>query len=131
MTCAGPRNSSAAVRALMVLWCTVAVVAAETMDCSTVIALTSRCSDFIAYGGLEPGQGSPCCNGLASLNSIMADSIDNRRTACSCIVALTTAYHPNATTIARLPGLCGLSLGFIGDPNTDCNRYVQAISSFL
>ncbi|XP_072959144.1 putative non-specific lipid-transfer protein 14 [Typha angustifolia] len=91
-----------------------------SVECSTVTSLISSCSSFITYGSPEPVLGTPCCDGVASLFNIAADSTDNRRSTCSCLMGLITTYNPNATTIARIPGLCGISLGFTIDPNTDC-----------
>lgn len=106
-----------------VLLCCTAATAAASVDCSTVISLTSRCSEFITFGGVDPGLGSPCCNGMASLHNIAAGSVDNREAICNCIVGLTTIFRPNVTTVARLPGLCGIPLDFNVAPDTDCNRY--------
>ncbi|XP_058106631.1 putative non-specific lipid-transfer protein 14 [Magnolia sinica] len=104
--------------ALMVLMCTRWVKG--NVDCSTVSSLISNCSNFILYGIPEPMVGSPCCNAVVSLNSI-ADSPDDRRSVCRCLMGLITTYNPNSTAIATLPGFCGISLGFTIDPNTDCN----------
>ncbi|KAF8412311.1 hypothetical protein HHK36_000272 [Tetracentron sinense] len=91
------------------------------IDCTTVTGLVSACSTFITYGSPDPIPGTPCCDALESLNN-MADSIDNRRSMCRCIMGLITTYNPNATALATLPGFCGISLGFNINPNTDCNK---------
>ncbi|PIA35797.1 hypothetical protein AQUCO_03500277v1 [Aquilegia coerulea] len=93
------------------------------MDCTTVTALVATCSNFITYGTPEPMPGSPCCDALLGLNNL-GDSIDNRKAVCRCLMGLITTYNPNATAIATLPGLCGISLGFTIDPNTDCNYII-------
>ncbi|XP_034710095.1 putative non-specific lipid-transfer protein 14 [Vitis riparia] len=98
------------------------------IDCSTVTALVSACSTFITYGAPDPIPGSPCCDAVVGLNSI-ADSIDNRRSVCRCLMSLIATYNPNATAIATLPGFCGISLGFNLDPNTDCNLVDGAASN--
>ncbi|KAF9601324.1 hypothetical protein IFM89_018752 [Coptis chinensis] len=92
----------------------------SAVDCTAVTALVATCSNFITYGTPDPMPGSPCCDALLGLNN-MADSIDSRRSICRCIMSLITTYNPNATAIATLPGLCGISLGFTIDPNTDCS----------
>ncbi|XP_073112140.1 putative non-specific lipid-transfer protein 14 [Elaeis guineensis] len=113
----GKRWLGVLVLVLVLGWAT---AVAGLMDCSTVTSLLSTCSNFATYGTPDPTLGTPCCDGVVSLYNIASDSTDNRRSACSCLMALITTYNPNATAIARLPGLCGISLGFIIDPNTDC-----------
>ncbi|EXC15947.1 Putative non-specific lipid-transfer protein 14 [Morus notabilis] len=91
-------------------------------ECSTVTELFSACSTFITYGSPDPFPGSPCCHAMNSLNfDVIADSIEQRRFVCHCLMDLIMAYNSNASTIAALPGFCGISLGFTIDPNTDCN----------
>ncbi|KAG8390300.1 hypothetical protein BUALT_Bualt01G0069200 [Buddleja alternifolia] len=92
---------------------------ASAADCPTVTALVSACATFVNYGSPDPMPGSPCCVAMTSLNNL-ADSGDNRRTVCRCLMEMITTYNPNATAIATLPGFCGVSLGFTIDPNTDC-----------
>lgn len=94
------------------------------IDCSTVLTLVSSCTEYITYGVPSPAAGTACCNAVASLHTI-ANSADNRRSACSCLMAIITTYNPNATAVGRLPGLCGISLGFTVDPNTDCATSVD------
>ncbi|KAL3834482.1 hypothetical protein ACJIZ3_009218 [Penstemon smallii] len=93
--------------------------AASAIDCTTVTALVSACSSFVMYGLPDPIPGSPCCVAMTSLNNV-ADSDDNRRVVCQCMMDLIATYSSNATAIATLPGFCGVSLGFTIDPNTDC-----------
>ncbi|XP_073122430.1 putative non-specific lipid-transfer protein 14 isoform X2 [Henckelia pumila] len=92
---------------------------AFSADCTIVTSLVSACSSFVTYGSPDPIPGSPCCVAMTSLNNL-ADSGDNIRTVCRCLMDLITTYSPNATAIATLPGFCGVSLGFTIDPNTDC-----------
>ncbi|KAH6770858.1 Bifunctional inhibitor/lipid-transfer protein/seed storage 2S albumin superfamily protein [Perilla frutescens var. hirtella] len=94
--------------------------AAASTDCTTVTALVSSCSSFVANGSPDPIPGSPCCVAMTTLNSVAASG-DNRRTVCRCVMELVASNNPNATAIATLPGLCGVSLGFTIDPNTDCD----------
>ncbi|XP_073309648.1 putative non-specific lipid-transfer protein 14 [Primulina huaijiensis] len=95
-------------------------------DCTTVTSLVSACSSFVTYGSPDPIPGSPCCVAMTSLNNL-ADSGDNIRTVCRCVMELISNYSPNATAIATLPGFCGVSLGFTIDPNTDC-EYIDQYS---
>ncbi|KAL3524244.1 hypothetical protein ACH5RR_017078 [Cinchona calisaya] len=88
-------------------------------DCSTVTELLSACSGFIATGSPDPIPESPCCVAITTLNNL-SYSTESRQVVCKCLMDLITNYSPNATAIATLPGFCGVSLGFIIDPNTDC-----------
>ncbi|WRX19331.1 hypothetical protein QQP08_011818 [Theobroma cacao] len=97
-----------------------AISTAAAVDCTTVTGLLSTCSAFITYGSPDPYPGSPCCDAVMNLN-LIADSTDNRKSVCGCLMGLITTYNPNSTAIATLPGFCGVALGFTIDPNTDCN----------
>ena len=96
---------------------------AAAMDCTTVTGLISAFSTFITYSSPDSYPGSPCCDAVTNLN-LMADSTDNRRSVCGCLMVLITTYNPNSTAIATLPGFCGVPLGFTIDPNTDCHLYI-------
>ncbi|XVF53656.1 hypothetical protein PTKIN_Ptkin05aG0116300 [Pterospermum kingtungense] len=93
------------------------------VDCNTVTGIISACSTFINYGSPEPYPGSPCCDAVTDMN-LIADSTDSRRFICGCLMGLITTYNPNSTAVATLPGFCEVPLGFIIDPNTDCNLYI-------
>ncbi|GAA0161715.1 hypothetical protein Leryth_017396 [Lithospermum erythrorhizon] len=93
--------------------------AGETVDCSTVTALLSACSSFVNYGSPDPSPGSPCCTAMTTLYTI-SEAVDSKRDVCRCFMDLISTFNSNATAIATLPGFCGVSLGFIIDPNTDC-----------
>ncbi|XVF50783.1 hypothetical protein PTKIN_Ptkin04bG0131100 [Pterospermum kingtungense] len=101
-----------------------ATTIAAIVDCNTVTELISACSTFITYGSPDPYPGSPCCDAVTNLD-VIADSIDNRRSVCGCIMGLIATYNRNATGIATLPGLCGVSLGFTIGPRTDCHLYIS------
>ncbi|GFP89292.1 putative non-specific lipid-transfer protein 14, partial [Phtheirospermum japonicum] len=76
-------------------------------DCATVTALVSAFSSFVTYGSPDPIPGSSCCVAMTSLNNL-ADSGDNHRAVCRCVMDLIAAYSSN--TIATMPGFCGVSL---------------------
>ncbi|KAL6291464.1 hypothetical protein ACE6H2_008974 [Prunus campanulata] len=97
-----------------------ATLVSSTIECSAVTALVSTCYTFITYGSPDPFPGSPCCNAMANLK-VIADTIENRRFACRCLLGLISTYNPNVYAIATLPDFCQVSLGFNIDPNTDCN----------
>lgn len=107
----------AIVVALILLWRSPTASAA---DCTTVTALVSACSSFVRYGSPDPIPGSPCCVAMTSLYNL-ANTGDNRRSVCGCLMGLINTYTSNATAIATLPGFCGVSLGFLIEPNTDCD----------
>jgi hypothetical protein len=92
-----------------------------TVDCTTVISLISGCSNFVEFGDPEPALGTPCCEGVTNMYKVASDSIENMRSTCNCMMGFITMYNPNATAVARLPGLCGVSLGFTIDPATACD----------
>ena len=96
--------------------------ARSEVDCMTVTQLLNTCSVFISYGSPDPLPGSPCCDAVMSLNNF-GDSPENRRSICRCLMGLIAIYNPNATALATLPGLCGISLGFVIDPNINCEMY--------
>ncbi|XP_027364719.1 putative non-specific lipid-transfer protein 14 [Abrus precatorius] len=89
------------------------------IECSTVTQYFSACSIFITYGSPDPIPGSPCCDAMSGLKTI-ANIGDNRHYVCRCLMGLIDTFNPNATAIGILPGLCGISLGFIIGPNIDC-----------
>ncbi|KAH7659524.1 Plant non-specific lipid-transfer protein/Par allergen protein [Dioscorea alata] len=90
--------------------------------CDVISSLLYSCENFVVHGPPEMAVSSECCGGLLHLANISGKSILARRFICSCIVSLIDDYGPNATTIASLPGLCGVYLGFPLDPNIDCNN---------
>ncbi|KAK1322586.1 hypothetical protein QJS10_CPA03g02036 [Acorus calamus] len=87
--------------AVLLLLCR-AAFAHGAVDCGAVTALVSNCSNFITYGVPDPTLGSPCCDAVVSLNSL-ADTTDNRRSVCRCLVSLMSTYNPNVSAIGRLP----------------------------
>ncbi|KAL2324507.1 hypothetical protein Fmac_023565 [Flemingia macrophylla] len=90
------------------------------IECSAITQYFSACSIFITRGSPDPFPGSPCCDAMFGVLSI-ANSGDNRPYVCRCLMGLIDTFSPNATSIATLPGLCGISLGFIIVPKTDCS----------
>lgn len=90
------------------------------IECTTISQLFSACSTFITYGSPDPIPGSPCCDAMYGLNNI-SNTADNRPYVCRCLMGLIDTFSPNATAIGILPGLCGITLGFIIAPNTDCS----------
>ncbi|OWM75635.1 hypothetical protein CDL15_Pgr021800 [Punica granatum] len=117
------RPIMAAAGVFMVAFLMLLAVPAEPQpltDCSTVMALISMCSTYITYGTPEPLPGTPCCDAMTTLNMI-AGAESTTCTVCRCLMGLIASYSPNASAIASLSGLCGVSLGFDITPTTDCN----------
>ncbi|GLU21055.1 hypothetical protein SLE2022_372200 [Rubroshorea leprosula] len=105
---------------ILFLWAASLDAATATDDCTAVTGLVSTCAAFINFASPAPYLGSPCCEAMVSLK-LLADSTYNRRLVCRCLLSFINTYNPNATAIASLPGVCGVSLGFTIDSNTDCN----------
>ncbi|KAJ9539657.1 hypothetical protein OSB04_026163 [Centaurea solstitialis] len=98
----------------------VVVKTVVAVDCLTVASLVSSCSDFINNGTSYPYQGSPCCDAMTTLG-YLAYADFNLRSLCLCFIGIITAYGSRAAIAAStLPGFCGVSLGFLVDPETDC-----------
>ncbi|KAJ1700922.1 hypothetical protein LUZ63_000701 [Rhynchospora breviuscula] len=104
---------------ILLLICCINVTSAS-VDCTTVLSLISGCSNYVEFGDPEPVLGTPCCDGMANMYRVASDSVENKRSTCDCLLGFITMYNPNATAVARLPGLCGVSLGFTIDPSTAC-----------
>ncbi|KAL6005607.1 hypothetical protein ACLOJK_006177 [Asimina triloba] len=107
--------------ALSVLLCTRVARVTSDVDCNAVASLVSSCSSFITHGAPQPSIGSACCHSVVSLDG-MADSTQNRRSVCRCLMSLVASYNPNPTALASLPGICGIpDLGFSIPSVVDCN----------
>ncbi|KAH9317999.1 hypothetical protein KI387_019768, partial [Taxus chinensis] len=66
----------------------------------------------------QPTQG--CCNGVSSLVAA-AQSTEDKRSACSCIKSLaSSASQASYDKAGKLPGLCGVNLGYTITPSIDC-----------
>ncbi|ESW15368.1 hypothetical protein PHAVU_007G067200 [Phaseolus vulgaris] len=116
--CVG-RNKALRIIGLVILFSSATIVSAF-IECSTITQLFSACSMFITNGSPDPIPGSPCCDAMFGVNNI-ANTADNRQYVCRCLMDLIDTFSSNASAIGILPGLCGISLGFKMDPNTDCS----------
>ncbi|KAF7051163.1 hypothetical protein CFC21_059433 [Triticum aestivum] len=84
----------------------------SSLDCGTVTSLLTGCAAFVTGGTSAaplPAPGTPCCEGVDGLYAVAADSPDNWRSVCRCMAGLVRRYWSNASAIALLPGLCGVS----------------------
>ncbi|CAL5075627.1 unnamed protein product [Urochloa decumbens] len=86
------------------------------LDCGTVTSLLAGCRAFVRRGETPstsppsalPAPGAACCEGVAELYAVAADSADNWRSVCGCMAALVRRYSSNASAIAMLPVLCAV-----------------------
>ncbi|KAI3519502.1 hypothetical protein L1887_08676 [Cichorium endivia] len=96
------------------------VVVVVTVDCITVAALVSTCSEFVNNGTIYPYLGSRCCKAMTTLGYFAYNDID-RHSLCFCFVGVISTYSSDAASVfGTLPGICGISLGFLTDPATEC-----------
>ncbi|KAF7820913.1 putative non-specific lipid-transfer protein 14 [Senna tora] len=125
------RTKALTIIGMLMLLCWVTFVSAET-ECSVVTQAFSACSAFITFGSPEPVPGTPCCDAVSGLNIISNDSssIDEKRAACRCLLGLIASYDPNFS-VAILPGLCGVSLGFIVQPDTNSSFRNHTVAELL
>jgi hypothetical protein len=102
-------------------------------------SLLAGCRAFVRRGEAAsspsaPAPGAACCEGVAELYAVAADSADNWRSVCGCMAGLVRRYSSNASAIALLPVLCGVlppAAGrAAGDTLTYCTRYGASLSSF-
>ncbi|CAN6180013.1 unnamed protein product [Urochloa humidicola] len=79
----------------------------SSLDCGTVTSLLAGCRAFVRRGEAAP-PGAACCEGVAALYAVAADSADNWRSVCGCMARLVRRYSSNASAIALLPVLCAV-----------------------
>ncbi|OEL33097.1 hypothetical protein BAE44_0005884 [Dichanthelium oligosanthes] len=104
-----------------------------SLDCATVTSLLAGCKAFVRRGEASsssspsvPAPGAACCEGVAELYAVAADSADNWRSVCGCMAGLVRRYSSNASAIALLPVLCAVlppAGRAVGDNLTYCTRY--------
>ena len=106
-----------------------------SLDCGTVTSLMAGCRAFVRRGEAAPSPsvpapGAACCEGVAELYAVAADSADNWRSVCRCMAGLVRRYSSNASAIALLPVLCAVlppaGSAVVGDTLTYCTRYIWA-----
>ncbi|KAF3657884.1 hypothetical protein CQW23_01151 [Capsicum baccatum] len=77
------------------------------ITCGQVDANLAPCVSFLTQGG-EPS--AACCSGVKTLSGL-AQSTDERRTACNCLKAAANRYANLKDDAAQaLPGKCGVAL---------------------
>ncbi|XP_060218971.1 non-specific lipid-transfer protein 1-like [Lycium barbarum] len=97
------------------------------VTCGQVDATLAPCVPFLTQGG-EPG--AACCSGVKTLKG-MAQSIDERRTACNCVKAAANRYTNLKDDAAQaLPGKCGVALDIPISRTTNCDAVASQASTF-
>uniref|UniRef100_A0A8I6Y349 Bifunctional inhibitor/plant lipid transfer protein/seed storage helical domain-containing protein n=1 Tax=Hordeum vulgare subsp. vulgare TaxID=112509 RepID=A0A8I6Y349_HORVV len=84
----------------------------SSLDCGTVTSLLTGCAAFVRRGpgaAPLPAPGTACCDGVDGLYAVAADSPENWRSVCRCMAGLVRQNWSNASAIALLPALCGVS----------------------
>ncbi|CAN6197697.1 unnamed protein product [Urochloa humidicola] len=81
--------------------------ATSSLDCGTVTSLLVGCRAFVRRGEAAPPSAA-CCEGVAALYAVAADSADNWRSVCGCMAGLVRRNSSNASAIALLPVLCAV-----------------------
>ncbi|CAN4111845.1 unnamed protein product [Withania somnifera] len=95
------------------------MVAQGAVTCSQVDSSLAPCVPFLTQGG-EPG--AACCSGVKTLSG-MAQSTDERRTACNCVKAAANRFSNLKDDAAQsLPGRCGVSLNVPISRNINCDQ---------
>ncbi|KAK4379471.1 hypothetical protein RND71_001333 [Anisodus tanguticus] len=91
----------------------------EAFTCGQVDAALAPCVPFLTQGG-EPG--ASCCSGVKTLKG-MAQTTDERRTACNCVKAAANRYANLKDDAAQaLPGKCGVALDIPISRTTNCDQ---------
>ncbi|XP_057815512.1 non-specific lipid-transfer protein [Cryptomeria japonica] len=88
------------------------------LSCSTVVSDLTPCLNYVAGSAAQPTQG--CCNGVKALNAAAKTTAD-RRSACNCIKSTAASTKANYNKVGKLPGLCGVKLGYTITPSINCN----------
>ncbi|CAN4125941.1 unnamed protein product [Withania somnifera] len=89
------------------------------ITCSQVDSNLAPCVPFLTQGG-EPG--AACCSGVKTLGG-MAQSTDERRTACNCVKAAANRFSNLKDDAAQsLPSKCGVSLNVPISRTINCDQ---------
>ncbi|GLJ47344.1 hypothetical protein SUGI_0999420 [Cryptomeria japonica] len=88
------------------------------ISCSTVVSDLIPCLSYISGSSAQPTNG--CCNGIKTLNTT-AKTTDDRQAVCNCIKSAVSSYSIYFDKASKLPGVCGVNLGFAWTPSLDCS----------
>ncbi|GLJ47356.1 hypothetical protein SUGI_0999560 [Cryptomeria japonica] len=88
------------------------------ISCSTVVSDLIPCLSYVSGSSAKPTKG--CCNGIKTLNTA-AKTTDDRQAVCNCIKSVASSYSSYFDKASKLPGLCGVNLGFALTPSLDCS----------
>lgn len=88
------------------------------VSCGQVDANMAPCISYLTQGG-EPS--ASCCSGVKTVSG-MAQSTDERRTACNCLKAAANRYANLKDDAAQaLPSKCGVSLNIPISRTINCD----------
>ncbi|EPS66895.1 non-specific lipid-transfer protein, partial [Genlisea aurea] len=97
-----------------------AILAAESeaaIDCGYVTNALYPCYTYVFTGGTPPAD---CCNSVRDLKRRAANTAD-LRTVCSCLQQLAgQASGSMLSNAEKLPGKCGVAIGFPISTATNC-----------
>lgn len=106
--------------AVVVCMMVAAPYAQAAINCGLVSQSLAPCLAFLENGN---GPSAACCKGVKTLQSL-ANTVQDKRTACRCMKSAAAAIPGiNHKNTAALPGLCGVRIGTVAGPQTDCNKY--------
>ncbi|KAK4379472.1 hypothetical protein RND71_001334 [Anisodus tanguticus] len=87
--------------------------------CGQVDSILAPCVPYLTQGG-QPGDA--CCSGVKTLRGL-AQSTDERRTACNCVKAAANRYANLKDDAAQaLPSKCGVALDIPISRTTNCDQ---------
>nr|WPO07349.1 LTP6 [Larix kaempferi] len=92
--------------------------AEAAISCSTVISDLVPCLSYVTGSGANPT--AACCNGVKALNAAAKTTPDKQAT-CKCIKSAAASSNYNSGKAGKIPGLCGVNIGFSISASTNCN----------
>lgn len=92
-----------------------------TIACSAVYYNLSGCLLYVE--GKVAAPSASCCTGISSLYNLTKSSRPDRITACGCIKSEATALGRSLkpSSVAVLPGKCGVPLGYTPSLSVNCS----------
>ncbi|XP_003623593.2 non-specific lipid-transfer protein [Medicago truncatula] len=89
-------------------------------SCPAVAQTLTPCLPHVSNPGPSPPQ--PCCNRVKTLNS-QAKTTQDRHHVCGCLKSLMAGIPGlNLPAFASVAKDCGVDIGYIISPNTDCSK---------
>ncbi|KAF2287977.1 hypothetical protein P3X46_008003 [Hevea brasiliensis] len=95
-----------------------APMTAQAITCGQVQSALVPCLSYLKTTGPTPP--ATCCNGVRTINNAAKTTAD-RRTACQCLKSAAGSVKGlNPTTVAGLPGKCGVNIPYKISLSTNC-----------